>query len=116
VLAIIPTRNLLMALIEHDTSRELDPHAHIHTIIMNATRTFDGEWRALDNRALWRANSSLGEMHAHLLMAATNKLGYRVLPSGHHGTFTITDVPRAVMKLSRFAARNSYLARPNLHI
>lgn len=33
-LSVVPTGNLLMAMFEHDTSRELDPHAHIHMIII----------------------------------------------------------------------------------
>lgn len=41
------TKNLSFATINHDTSREKDPHLHTHALLMNATERSDGKWRAL---------------------------------------------------------------------
>ena len=41
------TKNLMVAQFLHDTSRELDPNLHTHSVIINATERSDGEWRAL---------------------------------------------------------------------
>ncbi|GAA3274154.1 hypothetical protein GCM10020258_51920 [Sphingomonas yabuuchiae] len=43
------TGNLVYALFQHDTSRALDPQAHIHAVIANLTRMPDGKWQALHN-------------------------------------------------------------------
>src|SRR4029453_11073696 len=72
----VKTGNLVMALFEHDTSREQEPEAHIHVVIANATRPADGKWRALDNRLLWKANPLLGSIHMAELRAEVAKLGY----------------------------------------
>jgi ATP-dependent exoDNAse (exonuclease V) alpha subunit len=37
---------------QHRTSRAQDPHLHTHVIVANMTRSPDGEWRALDGRAI----------------------------------------------------------------
>ena len=36
---VVKTGNLLVALFQHDTSRNLDPQAHVHAVIANATQT-----------------------------------------------------------------------------
>ncbi|MGH3043054.1 MAG: MobF family relaxase [Gaiellaceae bacterium] len=42
----------LAAAFRHRTSRAQDPHLHTHVIVANMARTGDGEWRALDGKAL----------------------------------------------------------------
>ena len=41
------TKNLCFATINHDTTREKDPHLHTHGLLMNVTERSDGKWRAL---------------------------------------------------------------------
>jgi conjugative relaxase-like TrwC/TraI family protein len=94
----VRTGNLVMALFEHDTSREQEPEAHIHVVIANATMTADGKWRALDNRPLWKANPLLGSIHMAELRAEVAKLGYDPKIVGKYGTFEIGDIPRAVIE------------------
>ena len=93
----VKTRNLIMALFEHDTNRKQEPEAHVHVVIANATMTPDGRWRALDNRALWKANTLLGSIHMAELRAEVAKLGYDPQIVGKYGTFEIGDIPRRVI-------------------
>ena len=94
----VKTGNLVMALFEHDTSREQEPEAHVHVVIANATKTADGKWRALDNRPLWKANPLLGSIHMAELRAEIAALGYDPRIVGKYGTFEIGDIPRAVIE------------------
>ncbi|MPZ64547.1 MAG: relaxase domain-containing protein [Pseudonocardiaceae bacterium] len=63
--------------LQHD-SREKDPHLHVHQAILNRVLGADGQWRALDSRAIHAckgAASAVGErvMEAYL----TRALGVR---------------------------------------
>ncbi len=63
--------------LQHD-SRERDPHLHVHQAILNRVLGADGQWRALDSRAIHAckgAASAVGErvMEAYL----TRALGVR---------------------------------------
>jgi len=57
------TSKLVVALFQHDTNRNLDPHAHVHAVIANATQGKDGKWRALHNGKLWDQNALMGAIH-----------------------------------------------------
>ncbi|MCF8706977.1 MobF family relaxase [Rhizorhapis sp. SPR117] len=93
----VQTGNLVYALFQHDTSRALDPQAHIHAVIANLTRMPDGKWQALHADKIWSHNSVIGSIyHAHL-RAELEKLGYQVELKGKHGTFEISGVPKAVL-------------------
>ncbi|MDX3910965.1 MAG: MobF family relaxase [Sphingobium sp.] len=92
----VQTGNLVYALFQHDTSRALDPQAHIHAVIANLTRMPDGKWRALHADKIWSHNSIIGSIyHAHLRVEL-EKLGYTLDLKGKHGTFEIAGVPKAV--------------------
>jgi conjugative relaxase-like TrwC/TraI family protein len=45
--------------LQHD-NRNGDPHSHVHQLLLNRVRCADGQWRALDSRAIhtWRAGAS----------------------------------------------------------
>lgn len=91
---IVNTGNLLVALFQHDTSRELDPQAHVHAVIANATKGPDGKWRALHNDQLWKQNTVLGSIYHAELRTRVEELGYRTEPVGKHGSFEITGVSK----------------------
>ena len=55
----IRTGNLTYAIFQHDTSRKLDPQAHLHVVAANLTRVGD-KWQALHNDQLWKNNSIIG--------------------------------------------------------
>jgi conjugative relaxase-like TrwC/TraI family protein len=92
----VRTGNLVYALFAHDTSRSLDPQAHVHAVIANMTRMPNGDWRSLHNGQLWRNNTVLGSVYNAALRQNIEKLGYRIELTGRHGSFEIVGVPRQV--------------------
>ena len=94
----IRTGNLVYATFAHDTSRALDPQAHIHVVIANMTRLPTGEWRALHNQEIWRNNTVIGSVYHALMRDALEKLGYETELVGKHGAYEIKGVPEAVLK------------------
>jgi conjugative relaxase-like TrwC/TraI family protein len=90
----VKTGNLVVALFQHDTNRNLDPQAHVHAVIANATRRPDGKWRALYNGKIWQANSVLGSIYHAQLRTEVEKLGYKVEITGKHGQFEISGISR----------------------
>lgn len=93
----VNTGNLVYALFQHDTSRALDPQAHIHAIIANMTKGPDGEWQALHADRIWSSNSVIGAIYHAYLRAELGELGYQTELTGKHGTFEIVGVPKAVI-------------------
>mgnify|MGYP001806627767 CR=1 FL=1 len=94
----VKTGNLVYALFQHDTSRALDPQAHIHAIVANMTKMPDGKWQALDAQKLWSSNTVIGSIYHSFLRDELEKLGYQIQMDGKHGTFEIVGVPKAVLE------------------
>ena len=95
----VKTGNLVYALFQHDTSRALDPQAHIHAIVANVTQMPDGKWQALDAQKLWASNTVIGSIYHSFLRNELEKLGYQTRMDGKHGTFEIVGVPKAVLEV-----------------
>ena len=95
----VPMRsgNLVYALFQHDTSRALDPQAHVHAVIANLTKMPDGKWQALHADKIWSNNSVIGSIYHAFLREELEKLGYQVELKGKHGTFEIAGVPKPVL-------------------
>ncbi|AOH87091.1 AAA family ATPase (plasmid) [Sphingomonas panacis] len=93
----VQTSNLVYALFQHDTSRALDPQAHIHAVVANLTRMPDGKWQALHADKLWANNATIGAIYHAYLRAGLETLGYQVELQGKHGTFEISGVPKTVI-------------------
>jgi len=93
----VQTGNLVYALFQHDTSRALDPQAHIHAVIANLTRMPDGKWQALHADKIWSHNSIIGSIYHAFLRAGLEQIGYQLDMKGKHGTFEIAGVPKAVI-------------------
>ncbi|RKF15996.1 conjugative relaxase [Altericroceibacterium spongiae] len=94
----VKTGNLLYAMFQHDTSRELDPQGHIHVIIANLTQNKDGDWRALRNSALWENNTTLGAAYHAEFRDKLEALGYQTDLTGKHGQFEIAGVPKELIE------------------
>lgn len=92
----IRTGHLTYALFQHDTSRKLDPQAHIHVVIANLTKVA-GNWQALFNDELWKNNSLIGSVYHASLRAIVEDLGYQTRQTGKHGQFEIEGVPKDVL-------------------
>ena len=92
----VKTGNLVYALFAHDTSRALDPQAHVHAVIANMTRMPGGNWRSLHNGQLWKNNTVLGSIYNAALRENVEKLGYQVELAGKHGSFEIVGIAKDV--------------------
>ncbi len=93
----IASGNLTYGLFQHDTSRALDPQAHIHAVIANMTRMPDGKWQALHADKIWAGNTVIGSIYHAYLRSEMEKLGYKIEATGKHGTFEIAGVPKDVI-------------------
>lgn len=94
----VQTGNLVFALFQHDTSRALDPQAHVHAVIANLTKMPDGKWQALHADKIWSNNTVIGSIYHAFLREEMEKLGYQVELKGKHGTFEVAGVPKAVLE------------------
>ena len=83
------TGNFMVARMQHETSRELDPQLHTHCLVLNATQRSDGAWRALDNAGLYNARASADALYRAELAASIRKLGYEVERTRSDGQFEI---------------------------
>ena len=90
----VRTGNLVYAMFAHDTSRALDPQAHIHVVIANLTRMANGAWQALHNGQLWKNNSVIGAAYHANFREKLAELGYETRLTGKHGQFEINGVPK----------------------
>lgn len=59
----VTTSNLIARTVLHDTSRSADPNLHTHCVIINATQTAGGGWKALENRELFKAQRELDTVY-----------------------------------------------------
>jgi conjugative relaxase-like TrwC/TraI family protein len=91
---VVATGNLIVALFEHDTSREQEPQAHLHAIVANATQGADGRWRALHNDKLWALNTLFNAMTMASFRDKVEVLGYAVGDRGKHGNFEAEGIGR----------------------
>jgi conjugative relaxase-like TrwC/TraI family protein len=92
------TGKLIVGLFQHDTNRNLDPQAHVHAVIANATQSKDGTWRALHNGKLWQNNTLLGSIYHAALRERVEALGYSVTMQGKYGTFEIAGIDRKAIE------------------
>src|ERR1700677_1906855 len=111
------TRNLVAALFLHDTSRELEPLMHTHTVLANVTERSDGKWRALASNCNKAGSLSKGFYEyvyenqiylstiyrSSLAEILTNRFHYEleILPEhegGKHGMFEIKGFPPELKK------------------
>ncbi|MBD2438857.1 MobF family relaxase [Nostoc sp. FACHB-110] len=84
------TGNLVIAEFDHIESRELDPHLHTHTLLMNMTQLNDedGKWHSLSNNEIFKNKKFLGMVYQHHLATEVQRLGYQV-EHKKHGQFEL---------------------------
>lgn len=74
----VDTTGLVTASFDHRTSRAGDVHIHTHTATLNRVRCADGDWRALDGRAVYRVAAAAGAIYDRVREAALERdLGVR---------------------------------------
>ncbi len=88
----------VVATFRHDTSRNLDPLLHTHSVIANMVRGDDGKWRTMSNEKLYASKMLLGALYRSKLARDLEKLGYGIEKTHADGRFEIAGVPREVIE------------------
>lgn len=95
------TGNMVAALYNHDTSRDLDPQLHTHALVFNATFA-DEKWRSLasDTRMktgfsenLYATKIALGNLYRSALREDVESMGFETVAAGKNGLWELKDVP-----------------------
>jgi len=101
------TNNLTTAVFRQETSREMDPHLHSHTITMNVTQGQDGKWRALASdltrnkgtyENAWNYRNYFGLIYRSKLANKLENQGYSIQKTHPDGRFEIAGVPKHVIE------------------
>lgn len=93
--------NLVMALFNHDTSRDQEPQLHTHAVVANVTQ-HNGEWKTLSSDKVGKtgfienvyANQiAFGRLYREKLKEQVEALGYETEVVGKHGMWEMPGVP-----------------------
>jgi AAA domain/TrwC relaxase len=100
----VDTTGLVTASFDHRMSRAGDVHLHTHTAMLNRVHCGDGEWRAIDGRAVYRVAAAAGAVYDRVRDAALERdLGVLHELDQRSGAREIVGVDPAVRRL--FSAR-----------
>ena len=88
----------VIATFRHETSRNLDPALHTHSVIANMLRGPDGKWRTMANERLYASKMLLGAMYRSELAAELKDLGYGIERTHADGRFEIAGVSREIVE------------------
>jgi len=98
----------------HFTSRLDDPQLHEHVVVWNRARSVsDGKWRTLDSKGIFKATTTLSELHQGVLSdLLTAKLGVGWEARGRRHSakprYEITGVAESLM--AEFSRRSEQIA------
>jgi conjugative relaxase-like TrwC/TraI family protein len=108
------TNSLVAATFQHQTSRELDPQLHTHSIVLNITQGKDRDWRSVSSESLYRMQRELDLIYKSELEAKLNALGYKTEKTDQG--FEISSIPKNVREAfsTRSKQIESELAKYNL--
>ena len=88
----------VVATFRHDTSRNLDPMLHTHSVVANMLLGADGKWRTMANERLYRSKMLLGALYRSELARELKRLGYGIEKTHADGRFEIAGVSRKVIE------------------
>ena len=88
----------VIAAFRHDTSRNLDPALHTHSVIANMLLSPDGKWRTMANESLYSSKMLLGALYRNELAGELEKLGYGIEKTHSDGRFEIAGVSRETIE------------------
>ena len=88
----------VIATFRHDTSRNLDPALHTHSVIANMVQGADGKWRSMANERLYESKMLLGSLYRNELARGLSRLGYGIEKTHADGRFEIAGVSRNVIE------------------
>ena len=87
-------QKVVIATFRHDTSRNLDPALHTHSVIANMARGEYGKWRTMANEGLYGSKMLLGALYRNELARGLMNLGYGIEKKHADGRFEIAGVSR----------------------
>ena len=94
-------QKIVVATFRHDTSRNLDPQLHTHSVLANMVQGEDGKWRTMANEGLYERQKLIGAIYRNELAAGLTRLGYGIEKTHADGRFEIAGVSReAIMAFS----------------
>ena len=103
-----PCAQLAIAQFHHDSSRSLDPQLHTHNLILNLQQRPDGQWRSLDNEAIYRAKMLLGKVYRNELALEVQNLGYCIqVTNERHGLWELQGFTS--QQLEQFSKRTQQI-------
>ncbi len=82
----------VVATFRHDTSRNLDPQLHTHSVLANMVQGADGKWRTMANEKLYDSKMLIGAIYRNELAAGLTRLGYDVEKTHADGRFELAGV------------------------
>ena len=97
-MARVGNQKIVAATFRHDTSRNLDPQLHTHSVIANMVQGEDGKWRSMANEGLYANQKLIGMLYRNELAAGLGKLGYGIEKTHADGRFEIAGVPREAIE------------------
>ena len=109
-------QKIVAATFRHDTSRNLDPQLHSHSVIANMVQGEDGKWRSMANEALYARQKLIGMLYRNELAGGLARLGYGVEKTHADGRFEIAGVSRDTIEAfsTRRAEIEAAMAERNL--
>ena len=115
-MARVGNQKIVAATFRHDTSRNLDPQLHSHSVIANMLKGEDGKWRSMANEGLYARQKLIGMLYRSELAAGLARLGYGIEKTHADGRFEIAGVPRTAIEAfsSRRAEIEAAMAERNL--
>ncbi|MXW90166.1 MAG: relaxase domain-containing protein [Rhodospirillaceae bacterium] len=88
----------VIATFRHETSRNLDPALHTHSVIANMLHGPDGKWRTMANESLYASKMLLGALYRSELAGELAKLDYGIERTHADGRFEIAGVSRHIVE------------------
>ena len=88
----------VIATFRHETSRNLDPALHTHSVIANMLQGPDGQWRTMANERLYASKMLLGALYRSELAGELKQLGYGIEKTHADGRFEIAGVSRETIQ------------------
>ena len=88
----------VVATFRHNTSRNLDPQLHTHSVLANMVQGDDGKWRTMANERLYECQKLIGALYRNELAAGLTKLGYNIEKTNADGRFELAGVSREAIR------------------
>ncbi|MEW6752838.1 MAG: MobF family relaxase, partial [Candidatus Latescibacterota bacterium] len=102
------TGRIAAALFREEESRALEPQLHTHVVVANVTRREDGQWRAVQEIDMYRAQRTATGVYRAEMARSIAKLGYAV-EVRKDGEVGIAGITREQME--RWSSRRAEIVR-----